>query len=79
MLAVRLDADLEARLTAVAKSTGLSKSQILRDAIENRIGEFEEIAQLEVAIRDPEFRRQIALGGVEQFKGRALESEFKSD
>jgi RHH-type transcriptional regulator, rel operon repressor / antitoxin RelB len=37
MLAVRLDPDLEARLTAVAKRTGRSKSYYARQAILEKI------------------------------------------
>jgi RHH-type transcriptional regulator, rel operon repressor / antitoxin RelB len=51
MLAVRLDADLEARLTAVAKSTGRSKSYYARQAILEKIEELEDIALLEAALK----------------------------
>jgi RHH-type rel operon transcriptional repressor/antitoxin RelB len=51
MLAVRLDPDLEARLTAVAKRTGRSKSFYARQAIEEKIEELEDIALLEEALR----------------------------
>lgn len=53
MLAVRLDPDLEARLTAVAKRTGRSRSFYARQAIEEKIEELEDIALLEEALRDP--------------------------
>jgi RHH-type rel operon transcriptional repressor/antitoxin RelB len=54
MLAVRLDPDLEARLTMMAKRSGRSKSDFVRRAIEDRIEEMECIALLEEAMRDPD-------------------------
>lgn len=51
MLAVRLDPDLEARLTAVAKRTGRSKSYYARQAILEKIEELEDIALLEEALK----------------------------
>lgn len=54
MLAVRLDADLEARLTAVAKRTGRSKSYYAREALREKIEELEDIALLEEALRNPD-------------------------
>jgi predicted transcriptional regulator len=44
MLTFRLDPDLAARLTAIARSTGQSKSQIVRDAILARMPELEGLA-----------------------------------
>ncbi|HEU4651643.1 MAG TPA: DUF6290 family protein [Croceibacterium sp.] len=61
MLAVRLDPDLEARLAAVAKRTGRSKSYYARQAIEEKIEELEDIALLEEALRDPDAGRTISL------------------
>jgi RHH-type transcriptional regulator, rel operon repressor / antitoxin RelB len=70
MLAVRLDPDLEARLTAVAKRTGRSKSYYARQAILEKIEEMEDIALLEEALKthDPartishvEMRRRLGL------------------
>ena len=60
MLAVRLDADLEARLGAVAKRTGRSKSHYARQAILEKIEEFEDIALLEEALRDPDAGQRIS-------------------
>ena len=54
MLAVRLDPDLEARLNAVVKRTGRSKSHYLREALREKIEELEDIALLEEALRDPD-------------------------
>jgi RHH-type transcriptional regulator, rel operon repressor / antitoxin RelB len=54
MLAVRLDPDLEERLTFMAKRSGRSKSDFVRRAIEDRIEEMECVALLEEAMRDPD-------------------------
>lgn len=54
MLAVRLDPDLEARLDAVARRTGRSKSYYAREALREKIEELEDIALLEEALRDPD-------------------------
>lgn len=51
MLTVRLDPDLEARLTAVAKRTGRSKSHYVREALIEKIEELEDIALLEEALK----------------------------
>jgi RHH-type transcriptional regulator, rel operon repressor / antitoxin RelB len=61
MLAVRLDADLEARLALMAKRSGRSKSDFVRRAIEDRIDEMECIALLEEAMRDPDAGKTISL------------------
>ncbi len=58
MLAVRLDPDLEERLSSMAKRTGRSKSDFVRRAIEDRIEEMECIALLEEAMRDPDAGRE---------------------
>ena len=60
MLAVRLDAELEARLTAVVKSSGRSKSNIMRKALQDCIEELEDIALLEAALRDPDAGKRIS-------------------
>lgn len=71
MLAVRLDAELEARLNALSKRTGRSKSYIAREALQERIDELEDIAAAEDALRtnDPatnvslaEVKRRLGLG-----------------
>lgn len=61
MLAVRLGPDLEARLAAVAKRTGRSKSFYARQAIEEKIEELEDIALLEEALKtfDPSRTRPL--------------------
>ena len=72
MLAVRLDADLEQRLTAVAKRTGRSKSFYAREAIRDKIEELEDLATAEAALRDydpgqnisvEQMRRELGLEG----------------
>ena len=60
MLAVRLDPDLESRLSAVAKRTGRSKSYYARQAILEKIEELEDIALLEEALRDPDAGQRIS-------------------
>lgn len=61
MLAVRLPADLEARLADVARRTGRSKSYYARKAIEDMIEEMEDIALLEEALRDPNAGKTVSL------------------
>ena len=60
MLAVRLDPDLDARLTAVAKRTGRSKSFYAREALREKIEEMEDIALREEALRDPDLGQRIS-------------------
>jgi len=64
MLAVRLDPDLEARLAAVVRSTGRSKSYYLREALREKIEEMEDIALLEAALRDPDAGKTSSLDEV---------------
>ena len=61
MLAVRLDPDLEARLEAVARRTGRSKSFYAREALREKIEELEDIALLEEALRHPDAGKTISL------------------
>lgn len=61
MLAVRLDPDLEARLEAVARRTGRSKSYYAREALREKIEELEDIALLEEALRHPDAGKTISL------------------
>jgi RHH-type rel operon transcriptional repressor/antitoxin RelB len=61
MLAVRLDPDLEARLDAVARRTGRSKSYYAREALREKIEELEDIALLEEALRHPDAGKTISL------------------
>ena len=69
MLAVRLDPDLEERLTFMAKRSGRSKSDFVRRAIEDRIDEMECIALLEEAMRDPEAGQRVTLDQVMRERG----------
>lgn len=52
MLAIRLDKELEERLTAAAKQSGRTKTALARKAIEEYIDELEDIALLEAALAD---------------------------
>ncbi|MBB5705027.1 DUF6290 family protein [Sphingopyxis panaciterrulae] len=52
MLAIRLDKELEERLTAAAKKSGRTKTALARKAIEEYIDELEDIALLEAALAD---------------------------
>jgi RHH-type rel operon transcriptional repressor/antitoxin RelB len=61
MLAVRLDPDLEARLDAVARRTGRSKSYYAREALLEKIEELEDLALLEEALKDPDYGNRISL------------------
>lgn len=69
MLAVRLDPDLEARLTAVAKRTGRSKSYYARQAIEEKIEELEDIAAAEEVLRTYDPTKNISLEDVKRRLG----------
>jgi RHH-type transcriptional regulator, rel operon repressor / antitoxin RelB len=69
LLALRLDADLEARLTAVAKQTGMSKSLIAREAIQERVDYFEDLALVTAAMRDYDPAQNVSLEDVIQRLG----------
>lgn len=69
MLAVRLDPDLEARLTAVAKRTGRSKSYYARQAIEEKIEELEDIAAAEEVLRTYDPTKNVSLEDVKRRLG----------
>jgi RHH-type rel operon transcriptional repressor/antitoxin RelB len=69
MLAVRLDPDLEARLTAVAKRTGRSKSYYVREALRERIEELEDLAAAEEALRDYDPSTNVSLAVVKRRLG----------
>lgn len=64
MLAVRLDAELEARLGALAKRTGRSKSYIAREAIQERIDYLEDLALLEEALKDYDPKQNVPIEDV---------------
>ena len=68
-MAVRLDPDLEERLTFMAKRSGRSKSDFVRRAIEDRIDEMECIALLEEAMRDPDAGKTVSLEQVRRELG----------
>lgn len=69
MLAVRLDPDLEARLTAIAKRTGRSKSHYVREALRERIEELEDLAAAEEALRDYDPSTNVSLAAVKRRLG----------
>ncbi|HYL88708.1 MAG TPA: DUF6290 family protein [Burkholderiales bacterium] len=51
MLALRLEKDLEAKLSALARLRGRTKSQVVRDAIVRMIEDTEDLALAEKAMR----------------------------
>lgn len=53
MLAIRLDKELEDRLTNAAKQSGRTKTALARKAIEEYIDELEDMALLEEALNHP--------------------------
>ncbi len=61
MLAIRLDKDLEDRLTNAAKRAGRTKTALARKAIEEYIDDLEDMALLEAALNDPDAGRTISL------------------
>lgn len=61
MLVFRLDPDLKARLDAIVRRTGRSKSYYAREALREKIEEFEDIALLDEALRHPDAGKRISL------------------
>jgi RHH-type transcriptional regulator, rel operon repressor / antitoxin RelB len=51
MLALRLEKDLEAKLAALARVKGRTKSEVVRDAIVRMIEDTEDLALAEKALR----------------------------
>lgn len=51
-LSIRLDPESEARLSAIAKKTGRSKTFYIREAIRAHLDELEEIAWAEEAVKE---------------------------
>ena len=51
MLALRLEKELEAKLAALARIKGRTKSQVVRDAIVRMIEDTEDLALAEKALR----------------------------
>lgn len=52
MLAIRLPADVEARLAALAEATGRSKSYYVREAIEEHLADLEDVYLAEKRLED---------------------------
>ena len=61
MLAIRLDKELEERLTAAAKKSGRTKTALARKAIEEYIDELEDVALLEAALADYDPSKNISM------------------
>ncbi len=61
MLAIRLDKELEERLTAAAKKSGRTKTALARRAIEEYIDDLEDIALLEAALADYDPSKNISM------------------
>ena len=61
MLAIRLDAELEARLTAIAAKTGRTKTFYARAAIAEYIDDMEDYALAEEALRDYDPSKNVSL------------------
>ena len=61
MLAIRLDKDLEARLTDAAKRAGRTKTAFARKAIEDYIEDIEDIAAAEEALRNHDPAKTISI------------------
>ena len=73
MVTLRLEDELNDRLTAAAKRTGQSKSTIIKELLRANIAEIEELQPLSVRIA--EYRKQKAEGTLEtmtheEFKAR---------
>lgn len=69
MLAIRLDKELEERLTAAAKQAGRTKTWFARRAIEEYIDELEDYALLEEALKDYDPSQNINLEEVKRRLG----------
>jgi predicted DNA-binding protein len=69
MLAVRLDAELEARLNVVSKSSGISKSRIVREALQERIDLLEDIAAAVEALRTNDPSKNVSFDEVKRRLG----------
>lgn len=61
MLAIRLDKELEARLTNAAKRAGRTKTAFARKAIEDYIDDIEDIAAAEEALRNHDPAKTISI------------------
>ncbi|OGA06406.1 MAG: CopG family transcriptional regulator [Betaproteobacteria bacterium RIFCSPHIGHO2_12_FULL_69_13] len=59
MLALRLERDLEAKLAALAKVRGRSKSEVVRDAIVRMIEDEEDLELVEKALRTTRMKKTL--------------------
>ena len=71
MLAIRLDKELEERLTEAAKRAGRTKTWFAKRAIEEYIDELEDYALLEEALKDYDPSQNISLEEVKRRLGLA--------
>jgi RHH-type transcriptional regulator, rel operon repressor / antitoxin RelB len=69
MLAIRLDADLEARLTAIAARTGRTKTFYAHAAIAEYIDDMEDYALAEEALRDYDPSKNVSLDVIKRELG----------
>jgi RHH-type transcriptional regulator, rel operon repressor / antitoxin RelB len=69
MLAIRLDKELEERLTEAAKRAGRTKTWFAKRAIEEYIDELEDYALLEEALKDYDPRQNVSLEEVKRRLG----------
>jgi RHH-type transcriptional regulator, rel operon repressor / antitoxin RelB len=69
MLAIRLDKELEERLTEAAKRAGRTKTWFAKRAIEEYIDELEDYALLEEALKDYDPSQNISLEEVKRRLG----------
>lgn len=69
MLAVRLDPETEARLNAVSKSTGISKSRIAREALQEKMDLLEDIADAIEALRTNDPSANVSLAEMKRRLG----------
>ncbi|OGS50234.1 MAG: CopG family transcriptional regulator [Erythrobacter sp. RIFCSPHIGHO2_12_FULL_63_10] len=69
MLAVRLDPELDSRLSAAARLAGRTKSAFARAAIERFIEDMEDIAAAEAALRNYDPDKTISLEQLRQELG----------
>ena len=70
MLSVSLPADLEQRLTELAKSRGLSEGELVREMIEASIEDFDDIQMAHARLE----RRQPALNAEQARKALGLDN-----
>jgi RHH-type rel operon transcriptional repressor/antitoxin RelB len=73
MLAIRLSPELEARLDALAKRTGRTKTFYAREAIQEHIGDLEDLYEVEKVLEDIKAGRTTTIPLEEVMKQYGLE------